>query len=266
MLVFIIPIKNKKISNSWELLSKLFERCLKSICNQTSSNFKVVVVCNEKPETTFEHPAVHYVEVDFPPPISEKDGDRTTGYEFGWSDKINKQNADKARRILKGLEYADRFQPSHFLVVDADDCVNKHLVEFVEKNSQVDGWFFKKGYVYREGSRFLFLNLKTFNHVCGTSLIMRYSLRHLIFNVPDLYNHFSQKFPDADVRELPFVGATYSIGNGENIFMSANTQTQIKGQVEKKGILFFLKKALKYRLVFLTKSIINDFGLYTVNA
>jgi glycosyltransferase involved in cell wall biosynthesis len=264
MFVFIIPIKNKKISTSWELLSQLFERCLQSICNQTSPNFRVVVVCNEKPDTQFDRPEIHYVIVDFPPPISQNDDERSTGYQFGWSDKISKQNADKARRILKGLEYAERFQPSHFLVVDGDDCVNKHLVEFVEKNDRVDGWFFKKGYVYQEGKKFLWLNLKTFNHVCGTCLIMRYNLRDLVFTVPDCYNHFSQTFTEADVRDLPFIGATYSIGNGENIFMSSNTQTEIKGQVEKRGILFLAKKVFKYRFVFLTKSIAHDFGLYSV--
>ncbi|PSB01243.1 glycosyltransferase family A protein [Merismopedia glauca] len=266
MLVFIIPVKNKKISRSWDLLSKLFERCLKSLCNQTSPNFRVVVVCNEKPDTQFDHPHIHYVNVDFPPPISESDEpENSTGYAYGQSQKINKQNADKARRIAKGLEYAERFNPSYFMVVDADDCVNRHLSEFVEQHQDVDGWLLKKGYVYREGSKLLWLNRKTFNEVCGTSLIMKYSWRNALFPRPDFYNHLFKQIPGANVKQLPFVGAIYSIGNGENIYMGSHTQTAIKKQVFQGGILVFLQKALKYRLSWLTKSLINDFSLYTVS-
>lgn len=265
MLVFIIPVKNKKISRSWDLLSKLFERCLKSICNQTDTDFRVVVVCNEKPDTEFEHPHIHYVFVDFPPPISDKDNpEQTTGYAYGQSPEINKQNADKARRIAKGLEYAERFNPSYFMVVDADDCVNRHLAEFVHKHPDVDGWLLKKGYVYQEGSRILLVNCKTFNQVCGTCLIMKYSWRDALFPRPDFYNHLFQELPGANVKQLPFVGALYSIGNGENIYMGSNTQSAIKKQVRQGGLGLLIQKALKYRLTWLTQSKIDDFSLYTI--
>jgi hypothetical protein len=65
MLTFIVPIKSRKIANSWTLVSQLAERTLRSICNQTSSNFRVVVVCNEKPDIQFEHPHIDYIQVDF---------------------------------------------------------------------------------------------------------------------------------------------------------------------------------------------------------
>ena len=56
MLVFLIPIKSYKIANSWIELSKMIERCLGSVCNQTSLEFKVIVVCHERPDINFYHP------------------------------------------------------------------------------------------------------------------------------------------------------------------------------------------------------------------
>lgn len=102
MLVFIIPVKSKKIANSWERVSKLVERCLKSACNQTSPIFRAVVVCNEKPDIQFQHPHIHYVEVDFPPPIykpTEKEVLESYDYN-AFSPELEMRNANKARKIL----------------------------------------------------------------------------------------------------------------------------------------------------------------------
>jgi len=41
--------------------------------------------------------------------------------------------------------------------VDADDCLSKHLAEFVNRNSHCNGWFINKGYEYQEGSRLIYL-------------------------------------------------------------------------------------------------------------
>ncbi len=68
MLVFIIPLKSAKVSSDWQRVSALFENCVKSACNQTSNKFYVIVVCHEKPITSFQHPNLCYVQVDFPPP------------------------------------------------------------------------------------------------------------------------------------------------------------------------------------------------------
>ena len=67
-MIFIIPVKSAVISPSWHKFSKIFERTVRSVCQQTDQDFKVVVVCNEKPITDYEHPNIHYVYVDFPPP------------------------------------------------------------------------------------------------------------------------------------------------------------------------------------------------------
>jgi hypothetical protein len=142
MLVFIIPLKSKKVSDSWETACKLFERTLKSVCNQTSDDFRVIVVCHEKPEIDFKHPNVEYVKVDF---------------DLSKADKWEWKQVDKGRKLLKGVVYAGKFSPSHIMFVDADDCVSKHLAKFVNGNKECNGWFVNKGYKYKEGNNLIYL-------------------------------------------------------------------------------------------------------------
>lgn len=265
MLVFVIPVKSKEITNSWEILSKLVERCVKSACNQTSSNFRVVVICNEKPNIKFQHPHVYYVEVDFPVPIYKKtEEEHLEGYDYAISSKeIAMKNADKTRKILTGIDFSQQqFQPSHIMVVDSDDCVSNQLAEYVDRNQDGDGWVFRKGYIYRENSKLLYINTKNFNQVSGTSVIIKYSLHKLLFENPDFYNCCFEFLPGANIQPLPFVGAVYTIENGENILANKQITSQIINTNLMTDIGSLIKKIFKYRLVFLRKSITDEFGLY----
>jgi hypothetical protein len=265
MLVFIIPLKSQKISKSWQLQLKLVERCVKSICNQTSSDFRAIVVCHEKPNFEFNHPKLEYLQVDFPPPnlnVEERQG--LASYAYGCGEKIARQNADKAKKIRAGLNYVNKYQPSHFMVVDADDCVNRHLAKFVSDRRDDDGWVLKKGYAHKEGSRFLLINLKTFNQLCGSSLILKYSLRDLVFSNSEFYNHCFTELEGANIQPLPFIGAMYSMENGDNIYMDSQTNSEIKGEIIKRGLKFFVDKISKYRFSLLTNSIVNDFGAFDI--
>jgi hypothetical protein len=265
MLIFIVPVKSREITQSWKLLSRLLERCLKSICNQTSPNFKVIVICNQIPEITFSHPSIHYLEVNFPVPKTiPQEREKIKGYEHIHSLDIANKNADKARKILRGIEYARQFNPSHVMVVDADDCVSCHLVEFVDQHPEEDGWVMRKGYLYREGSRFLYVNQKKFNHVSGTSLLIKYDKYLVAFENPDFYRPSFDEFPDGvDIKPLPFIGALYSMLNGENILMNHQTFNQMQGQILM-SIPALLQKIFRYRICLLNRSIIKEFSLYSV--
>ncbi len=77
------------------------------------------------------------------------------GYAYGLIQDIANKNADKARKILRGIEYAQQFNPQRLMVVHADDCVSRHLAKFVNQHSSYHGWVMRKGYIYYEGSRWL---------------------------------------------------------------------------------------------------------------
>jgi hypothetical protein len=265
MLVFVVPVKSEKITGSWDLLTRLLERCLRSICNQTSPNFKILVVCNEKPNVIFNHSNIHYIEVDFPPPITlPSERDNIQGYEHIHSLDIANKNADKAKKILKGIEKAAQFRATHIMVVDADDCVSSRLAQFIDEHPDADGWVMRRGYMYREGSRFIYVNRRRFNHVSGTSLIIKYERYPIVFENPNFYRPSFDEFPGgADVQPLPFVGALYSMLNGENILMSSQTFTQMQGQIIT-SIPTLLEKLIRYRVCLLNPAIEKEFGLYSV--
>lgn len=247
MLVFVIALKSPKISTSWEIVSNLFERCIKSICNQTSQDFQIVVVCHEKPKIEFHHPKINYIEVDFP--IPEKD--------------IESRRLDKGHKLLKGLAYAEKFSPSHVMVVDADDCISKHIAEYVVKNPDCQGWFIKKGYVYQEGSRLVYLRNKAFSSLCGSGIIVKYGL-HLQLFKNDIYDHQMTKLENnMDLEPLPFAGGVYITQNGENIYLNKSRSTLLKERLKSKGYIYYLRDLLQYKL--LTKKIRQEFGLYNIN-
>jgi hypothetical protein len=249
MLVFVIPLKSPKASKSWEHVSRLFERCIKSVCRQTSPDFKVLVVCNEKPNIEFTHPNIRYIEVDFPLP----------------EPNFKARAGDKIRKISTGLIYARELEPSHTMVVDADDCVSKHVAEFVNQNPHSNGWFLNKGYLHRDGSNFVFLKRTDFYKWCGTCSIIKYNLHNLPEKVdpdwPDLKNLHcphplvvdsmaQQRNP---IQPLPFIGAIYVVCHGEN---DANFENTIK---PKKLLARIKKYLLNYR--WLSRSICEEFGL-----
>lgn len=221
MLVFIIPLKSPKISNSWSHVSRLFERCVRSVCNQTSPDFRCLVVCNEKPDIKFSHPHIEYLEVDLP--VIKLDPKQIYKTPRRYCEERNK---DKERKILMGMVHARKFEPSYVMPVDADDCVSKRLAEFVNHNSQCNGWFISDGYQYSEGSRRVYLRKGDFNVKCGSCNILRYDLLHFPKNInydrprrilPG--HHDIKKFmrrQETPLEPLPFPGAIYVTEHGEN--------------------------------------------------
>lgn len=253
MLVFIIPVKSKQVSHSWQHLSRLFERCIKSVCNQTSRDFKVVAVCHEKPQTNFSHPNLYYLKVDFVPPS-------LSSYNYG--QVKGSGDIDKAKKILAALTYIKQFNPDHIMVVDADDCVNKNIAKFVNQNQSCDGWYLKQGYLYEEGNKFIYLNTKNFYQSCGSSIIIKYKLYPLLF-IDDYYNHHNFVLQDNIIlQKLPFVGAVYIIKHGENQFMTPQKTKQLEKKESK--LVFLLRKLFKYRPTLLTEYFYNNFGLYPI--
>ncbi len=262
MVTFIIPVKSAQVSGSWAGFSKLVERTLKSVTNQTSQNFKVVVVCHEIPETNFTHPNIEYIQVDFQvPQLKDAPKEKHDGM----------KEEDKSNKILAGVAHAEKYDSDYLMVVDADDCISNKLVSFIEENKNKNevGWYINKGYFYREGDKIISLNRENFNTLCGTCIVVKPDHMKDIFQYEPhlLYVHQTIEFPNqTKLVKLPFPGAVYSMLNGENHYMSGG---QMKTLVS--GVMFrwsnlknIFKKLKRYRVKRLNTKIIKEFGIYPI--
>ncbi|WP_157872043.1 glycosyltransferase family A protein [Gloeothece verrucosa] len=203
---------------------------MKSVCNQIDDRFRVLVVCNEKPAVTFQHSNIEYLEVELPPPSSLQTA----------SIGMPALRIDRGCKYLLGLQHAKSYPCSHIMFFDADDYISNRLVGFVANNSQENGWFFNQGYLYDRQKDSLGL-LKEFYLYCGTSHIIRSDLYQIPETLPNkpsqkeilteideyyllyilgshrwLKKHFAEQ--GNDLNPLPFPGAIYHVGHGENLY------------------------------------------------
>ncbi len=262
MLTFIVPIKSERVSGNWLEFCNLVERTFKSICNQTDQNFKLVAVCHEIPQIKFTHKNIHYLQVDFEPPVrrqSESD------------ESINKRREiDKGEKLKLGAKYAeDNFNTDYVMTVDSDDYVSNRVAAHVNSSKgNVPGWYTKNGYLHFEGKSFLFATFK-FSYLCGSSVIVKPKLLQYFFEVdPVLF--FDHRLTVLDnhikLRPLPFYGGIYSMANGENHLMHVSNIKKFnnhKGWLSSEGLKRIVTKLRNYRFRFITKTIRREFSFYS---
>jgi hypothetical protein len=211
MLVFVVALQSPQVSKDWHRVSALCEQTLRSMCNQTVADFRVILVCNERPQTSFFHPNLEIVEHDFALPDSNSHA------------RMN----DKWLKLRHGCVIARQYAPCYVMIADADDFVSRRLAQFCRESPITNGWLFQKGYLYQENSRWL-VQQNNFNTLCGTSAIVNCTPEEL----PSDPKQESKRFavlnfghtiigPEMARRgrplgELPFAGAIYRVGTGEN--------------------------------------------------
>ncbi|NEP17548.1 MAG: glycosyltransferase family 2 protein [Leptolyngbya sp. SIO4C1] len=173
MLVFLTSVRHPHNSASYQKVESLLARTLNSICSQTDQNFHVVVVCNQIPDFQAHYPKVDFVQVDFPPPSTEK------------TPKIEATGVkkDKGTKRLVGLLRAAQYSPEHIMFFDADDLLSNRIAEFVNARPNEHGWVVQDGYVYGDGMSLL-MPKKDFHLGCGSSIILNYSLLKTLLKLP----------------------------------------------------------------------------------
>jgi hypothetical protein len=208
MLAFVVPLKSAAVSKSWNQVTRLVERTLRSACAQTSPEFRVIVVCHEEPEIGFEDQRLEFLRVGFPPPGQDLDG----------------RIRDKNRKVLAGLRRALTCQPTHVMLLDADDCVSNRLAAYVAQHPAANGWYIAKGCFWREGLDTVHVERRRFHKWCGSSHILRPEFLELPAPPADDW-HFrhsqvvhQMRARGTPLEPLPFPGAVYLISHGENMF------------------------------------------------
>ena len=265
MIGFIVPVKSEKLSSDWGHFSKLVERSLKSISGQKDNRYKIIVVCHELPKNAIQHENISYVQVDFAiPQLTENDNEEN---------RLLKER-DKAMKIMQGFTFAnENFDIDYFMVVDSDDCIHNGISKYVNDQlpNNIVGWYFKRGYFYREGKKMAFLNKKAFNDVCGSCIVIRKDkFKDLFIEEPYLYYHHEKmEFSDgSSLIPFPFPAAIYSMANGENHLMTKQNISRLVNSPKlftANHVKTILSKLSKYRPVYIGNRFRKKFNFYSVD-
>jgi len=155
----------------------LFEASARSVCAQLDSDFKYIVVCNQRPEIDFSHPNLHYHVVDFPI-VGELTPDPGTAIEI---------KQDKGCKLLAGTLFARQFNPEYYLFIDADDWVDTRLVGTLASSPSADVWYADKGY---------YVNART-RHIRWVRGMTRYCGSTFLYH-KRILDSYLQRWPELD--------------------------------------------------------------------
>ena len=246
MLGFVIPLRGKAASNDWQMVTRLVARTVRSVCNQTCDDFRIVLVCHDIPDLGFTHPRLDIFTVETPV----------------YPD-LRRRRDDRNHKTFVGIKKLLRYAPSHVMKLDADDCVSRRLAEYVGRHPNDNGWYIRRGYFHTEAMPSVHVERFRFHKWCGSSYILKIG----DMGLPDQWDgtwYFKhtrmvkmQKKRGAPLAPLPFAGAVYNISHGENF----NDYAPI----------LWPKNVFKYvarRILFhrkLTSDIRKEFGLYPIS-
>jgi hypothetical protein len=206
MLVFVVPVKSAQASVSWQRVTSLVRRTLRSACAQTVPDFRVVVACHDVPAVGFEDPRLEFLPVAFPPPGPD----------------VGERRRDKWQKTLHGLRHARTFGPCHAMTLDADDCVSNGLAAHVARHPSANGWYLRRGYLHRDGMTTVHVERWRFHQWCNSSHIVRLDLLPVPHGPVESWE-LRHTTLAARMRErgtplapLPFPGAVYNVSHGDN--------------------------------------------------
>lgn len=227
MLAFVTSLRHPDNAGDYAEIERLLERTLRSVTQQSSDDYVVIVVGNRRPSFPLP-PRTRFVPVDFPPPAGEN-GPHAARDLFV---------RDKGSKIGVGLLEARRDAPDYVMIFDADDFVHRDLARWVSaQRPRQDGWFVDDGWMY-SGARGAGTPIRELHRTCGTCYIVPWH----VYEVPeDLAPDASQEeviaaygeiLPNIlgahrnavqwhrergrEMRPLPFAGAVYHVDTGEN--------------------------------------------------
>jgi hypothetical protein len=216
-IAFVIPVRHQDNATDWPGLKRRLAQTMQSIANQQSASWRGVVVANTGADLPDMPNGFEVCRVDFPPNPKYDIND------VNRNEALDTFRFDKGRRVLMGmLQVRDS---EYAMIVDDDDFVSNRLVDWIERNIDVDCCDFDVGLKWSEGVPVTFLE-KNFTKVCGTSHIVRLKYYKLpetfaaasetyIKNYLGSHHQISAFVRDAGgtVRSLPFPGAIYRVGH-----------------------------------------------------
>jgi len=218
LVTFIIPVRHQDNARDWQALKANLVQTIASISNQTNADWRGIIVANEGADIPALPGKFSVEHVAFPP---------NDLHELGKGSKeevYDAFRADKGRRVLAGMLRGR--DSDFFMIVDDDDLISAHIVQYVSEHRTENGWRIEKGFIWDSGGKLLY-GYNDFSHLCGTCLIIRSDLYGLPERFADASVDWIKTMLGSHVRiagilaergtplkALPFRGAVYRVAHG----------------------------------------------------
>lgn len=271
MIIFAIPFRAKETTKDWDKCVKRLNSTIRSIFNQTSNEFKVIVACNDIPLLDKEYDdRLEFIKTDIAIPNIWIEMARDKFYKLTVI-------AVRIREIL--LEQDNPKKGIYVMPVDADDLLNCNIAQYVKENPNENGFVSKDGYVYYKGKNY-FRIYKDLHEFCGSCNIIKMYLDDLPISNPSpqlchdkkeaqelnckypiRYDHniIVEKYKNMgkEFSILPFRSTVYLRDTGENISQMDEDKSKEKGFHP----IAFLRNINIFKMKPITKKIKIEFGL-----
>jgi len=234
MFYFLIPLRSKESSKDWNIISKLFNNTITSVCNQIDPDFKIIIAYHDLPEidnVCKKH--LELIKVPYPSP-----------------ENYDQQMLDKYYKKRFMMERVRAYGGGYVMFMDADDLISNRITEYINKDDNRQGYYINKGYEYNLDTSTLKIAPK-FHKLCGSSYIIYYrkdelphkaeflgysfknddrEKKYLFDYSHNIWNSLACK-QSKYLKPIPFKGAIYVINTGDN-------HSQLTGNVSNKRKIF----------------------------
>jgi hypothetical protein len=158
MLAFLTTIRHPATASNLAELERLFELTATSVCGQTSREFRLIVVCHEKPRIRFTDEKIYYHYVDWPPPVP----DPTQRYPF------SHKSIDKGSKLALATLIARELGANWCFPVDADDWICRSIVQYVHEHHYHHGYIVDRGH-FVNWRRLEYKRRRGLTNFCGST-------------------------------------------------------------------------------------------------
>lgn len=155
---FIIPLKPRIKSNNWEDDCRVLANTVRSVLNQSNPAFRAYVIYTDPPLYQLTDERISYIPLPFAYDPFEKIPEHVALLTQFKSEKMVERRWDKARKVTYGSSLAVNDGCSYIMSLDSDDLLSAKLVQYISEHNQgesIPGWIIDKGYLYKEGTRYL---------------------------------------------------------------------------------------------------------------
>lgn len=220
--MFAIPFGARCVTLDWDRACASLACTLRSVLNQSDSDFYVGVCCHDIPVLPADiRDRVNLVEADFPPPTER-----------------SKYYVDKHRKLEKAAEILSGMGGGYYFGLDCDDLVSRDLVAYAREEADANGYLIEAGYALNAeagtlapvpGPSETWLD-RPLHHMCGSCAILNLSCSDLpggelfrrnesIFVRLKKHRLYSEEAAalGRPLKPVPFPALVYVLNTGNNV-------------------------------------------------